>query len=178
MTSPYAWHQYFLNVADADVVRYLRMFTFLEPEEIAELDRETAERPQRRAAQRRLADELTTLVHGDAATQQARAAASALFGQGELAELDAQTLDAAMAEVPTATVRLADAPTIVDLLVASGLTESKGAARRTVNEGGAYVNNVKVPDATCQPGEGDALHGKWLVLRRGKRTIAGVRLPG
>jgi tyrosyl-tRNA synthetase len=176
MTSSYAWYQYFLNVADADVIRYLRMFTFLDPEEIAALEKETAERPRQRAAQRKLADELTTLVHGDAATRQARAAASALFGHGELAELDAETLDAAMAEVPTAAVLLADAPSIVDLLVQSGLAASRGAARRTADEGGAYVNNAKVPDATWQPREGDALHGKWLVLRRGKRTVAGVRL--
>jgi tyrosyl-tRNA synthetase len=176
MTSPYAWHQYFLNVSDADVVRYLRMFTFLGAEEIAALEHETAELPRRRAAQRRLADELTTLVHGEAATRQASAAADALFGQGELAELAIETLETAMAEVPTAEARVGDGPNVVDLLVQVGLADSKGAARRTVSEGGAYVNNMRVPDAAWQPRAGDALHGKWLVLRRGKRTVAGVRL--
>jgi tyrosyl-tRNA synthetase len=176
MTSPYAWHQYFLNVADVDVVRYLRMFTFTGPEELAVLERQTAERPQERAAQRRLAHELTTLVHGETATRQARAAGAALFGQGQLADLTSDTLDAAMAEVPTATMNAAAAPTIVDILVETGLANSKGAARRTVNEGGAYVNNAKVRDAGWQPSGGDALHGKWLVLRRGRRTIAGVQL--
>jgi tyrosyl-tRNA synthetase len=176
MTSPYAWYQYFLNVADADVVRYLRMLTFIGHEELAVLERETGERPQHRAAQRRLADELTTLVHGEKATRQARAAGAALFGQGQFAELTAETLDAAMAEVPTATMSTAAAPTIVDILVETGLARSKGAARRTVNEGGAYVNNVKVSDAGWQPRGGEALHGKWLVLRRGSRTIAGVQL--
>jgi tyrosyl-tRNA synthetase len=176
MTSPYAWHQYFLNVADADVVRYLRMFTFLGRAEIAELEEQTARQPRKRAAQRRLADELTTLVHGGAATRQASTAAAALFGRAELAELDAQTLDAAMAEVPTATRSVAQAPTVAELLVDTGLADSKGAARRTVNEGGAYVNNLKVSDASWRPGPRDRLNGDWLVIRRGRRTIAGVRL--
>src|SRR5262245_47423157 len=143
LTSPYAWYQYFVNVGDADVIRYLRMFTFLPREEIDALELDTTERPHLRAAQRRLASEFTTLVHGSHATEQVVAASGALFGRGELRELDSSTLDAAMAEAPTGTVRLADTPTIVDLLIASGLVESRGAARRAVNEGGAYVNNQK-----------------------------------
>ena len=175
MTSPYAWYQYFVNVADADVIRYLRYFTFLSREEIDELQREVAERPHARAAQRRLAEELTTLVHGKRATEQVVAASSALFGRGDLRELDAPTLDAALAEVPHADVRIDERPTIVDLLLATGLAESRGAARRTVGEGGAYVNNTKVPDEAWTLDEDDLLPGRWAVVRRGKRNLAGVR---
>jgi tyrosyl-tRNA synthetase len=176
MTSPYAWYQYFVNVSDDDAVRYLRMFTFLSQEELAELEQATTERPQLRTAQRRLADELTTLVHGEQETARVLAASQALFGRGELRELDAGTLDAAMAEAPTGSVRLADEPTIIELLVASGLVSSKGAARRTVNEGGAYVNNTKVTEQEWRPTADDLLHGRWLVLRRGKRAQAGVEV--
>ena len=176
MTSPYAWYQYFVNVADADVGRYLRMFTFLSPEEIEQLEKDVAERPHLRAGQRRLAEELTTLVHGPHETAQVVAASAALFGRGDLHTLDGTTVDAALAEVPAATVRIADRPTIVDLLVATGLAESRGAARRTVGEGGAYVNNGKVADEQWIPAEGDLLHGRWLVVRRGKRNLAGVRV--
>jgi tyrosyl-tRNA synthetase len=175
MTSPYAWYQYFVNVADADVGRYLRMFTFLPPEEIEQLEKDVAERPQLRAGQRRLAEELTTLVHGPRQTEQVVAASRALFGRGDLRELDGATIDAALAELPRATVRVAEGPTIVDLLVATGLAESRGAARRTVAEGGAYVNNTKITDEQWTPGEGDLLDGHWLVVRRGKRNLAGVR---
>jgi tyrosyl-tRNA synthetase len=175
MTSPYAWYQYFVNAADADVIRYLRYFTFLAREEIDELQREVAERPHARAAQRRLAEELTTLVHGRRATEQVIAASSALFGRGDLRELDAGTLDAALAEVPHAEVKLDERPTIVDLLLSTGLVESRSAARRTVSEGGAYVNNTKVPDEAWSLGESDLLAGGWAVVRRGKRNLAGVR---
>ncbi|MFD7660553.1 tyrosine--tRNA ligase [Actinosynnema sp. NPDC059797] len=176
MTSPYAWYQYFVNVGDADVIRYLRMFTFLSREEVAELERQTAEAPHLRAAQKKLAQEFTDLVHGEHETRQVIAASQALFGRGELRELDASTLAAAMAEVPTGEVRLADEPTVVDLLVTSGLADSKGAARRTVKEGGAYVNNAKVADEEWRPAKEDLLHGEWLVVRRGKRNTAGVRV--
>jgi tyrosyl-tRNA synthetase len=175
LTSPYAWFQYFVNVSDADVGRYLRLFTFLPREEIEELEETVAERPQLRAGQRRLAEELTTLVHGRRNTEQVIAASSALFGRGDLRELDSSTLDAALAEVPTTTVRLDERPTVVDLLVATGLVESRSAARRTVGEGGAYVNNAKVPDEQWTPEEQDLLPGGWLVLRRGKRNLAGAR---
>ncbi|MBN6038673.1 tyrosine--tRNA ligase [Amycolatopsis sp. 195334CR] len=174
MTSPYAWFQYFVNVGDADVIRYLRMFTFLTAEEIAALAEDTEQRPHLRAAQKRLAEEFTTLVHGAGQTRQVIAASQALFGRGELAELEASTLDAAMAEVPSGEVKLSDEPTIVELLLAGGLVDSKGAARRTVKEGGAYVNNAKVTDEEWKPSAGDLLHGRWLVVRRGKRNIAGV----
>jgi tyrosyl-tRNA synthetase len=175
MTSPYAWYQYFVNVADADVGKYLRLFTFLPREEIEELEREVAERPHLRAGQRKLAEELTTLVHGRHQTEQVIAASGALFGRGELRDLDAGTLDAALSEVPTTSVRLDERPTIVDLLVATGLVESRGAARRAVGEGGAYVNNAKVTDEQWVPAETDLLSGGWLVVRRGKRNLAGAR---
>jgi tyrosyl-tRNA synthetase len=175
MTSPYAWYQYFVNAGDADVIRYLRYFTFLSREEIDELQQAVAERPHAREAQRRLAGELTTLVHGERATQQVIAASSALFGRGELRELDAGTLAAALAEVPHADVKLDERPTIVDLLLSTGLVESRSAARRTVAEGGAYVNNTKVPDEGWTLGDGDLLAGGWAVVRRGKRNLAGVR---
>ncbi len=176
LTSPYAWYQYFVNVGDADVIRYLRLFTFLPREEIDALAQETEEKPHLRSAQRRLAAEFTTLVHGEHATTQVIAASGALFGRGELRELDEGTLIAAMAEVPTGTARLADQPTIVDLLVESGLAPSRGAARRAVNEGGAYVNNAKIADEEWQPGRDDLMHGRWLVVRRGKRNVAGLEI--
>jgi tyrosyl-tRNA synthetase len=176
LTSAYAWYQYFVNVGDADAIRYLRMFTFLSREEIDALAEETRERAHLRSAQRRLAAEFTTLVHGSHATEQVVAASGALFGRGELRDLDEATLDAAMAEVPTGTARLTEGPTIVDLLVSSGLAESRGAARRVVKEGGAYVNNQKIADEEWQPSADDLLHGRWIVARRGKRNTAGVKM--
>ncbi|ANN18536.1 tyrosine--tRNA ligase [Amycolatopsis orientalis] len=178
MTSPYAWFQYFLNVADADVIRYLKMFSFLGQEEIAALAEDTEQRPHLRSAQRKLAEDFTTLVHGEAATRQVIAASQALFGRGELRELDSSTLDAAMAEVPNGKVDPNGESTIVDLLIAAGLVDSKGAARRTVKEGGAYVNNTKIADEEWKPSADDALHGRWLVVRKGKRNVAGVRVGG
>jgi tyrosyl-tRNA synthetase len=115
-------------------------------------------------------------VHGERETAQVVAASQALFGRGELRDLDAATLDAAMAEAPTGTARLAEEPTIVDLLVTAGLSPSRGAARRTVSEGGAYVNNAKVAEEDWRPTKDDLLHGRWLVLRRGKRNTAGVEV--
>lgn len=174
MTSPYAWYQYFINTADADVIRYLRWFTFLSPDELAELEQATAERAHERAAQRRLARELTTLVHGEAATRSVEHASQALFGRGELAELDEPTLGAALREAAVAELKPGAPDTIVDLLVASGLSPSKGAARRTVGEGGVYVNNARVDSEDWVPQPTDFLHERWLVLRRGKRNIAGI----
>ncbi|MFB1299097.1 tyrosine--tRNA ligase [Mycobacterium sp. pW049] len=174
MTSPYAWYQYFINTPDADVVPYLRWFTFLSADELAELEQATAERPHERAAQRRLARELTNLVHGEQATASVEHASQALFGRGELDALDESTLSAALREASVAQLVPGGPDSIVDLLVASGLSDSKGAARRTVSEGGAYVNNVKIATDAWVPQTSDFLHGKWLVLRRGKRNIAGI----
>jgi tyrosyl-tRNA synthetase len=178
MTSPYAWYQYFFNTTDADVVRYLRWFTFLSRDELAELEQATEERPHERAGQRRLARELTTLVHGADATAAVEHASQALFGRGELAQLDEPTLAAALREASVAELKPGSPDTITDLLVASGLSGSKGAARRTIGEGGAYVNNVRVDTEEWVPEPTDFLHGRWLVLRRGKRNIAGIERIG
>jgi tyrosyl-tRNA synthetase len=178
MTSPYAWYQYFFNTTDADVVRFLRWFTFLSRDELAELERATEERPHERAGQRRLARELTTLVHGADATAAVEHASQALFGRGELAQLDEPTLAAALREASVAELKPGSPDTITDLLVASGLSGSKGAARRTIGEGGAYVNNVRVDTEEWVPEPTDFLHGRWLVLRRGKRNIAGIERIG
>ena len=176
MTSPYAWYQYFINTADADVIRYLRWFTFLTQEELAELQQAVDERPHTREAQRRLAQEMTNLVHGKDATHAVELAAQALFGRAELTELDEETLAGALSETTIAEIGADDSRTIVDLLVASGLVESKKAARRAVNEGGAYVNNQRITSDEWQPTNEDLLHGRWLVLRRGKKNFAGVRI--
>ncbi|MEV7024715.1 tyrosine--tRNA ligase [Kitasatospora sp. NPDC093558] len=174
LTTPYAFYQFWLNADDRDVSNFLRIFSFRSKEEIEELERETTERPAARLAQRALAEELTTLVHGADQYERAVAASKALFGQGELADLEAPTLAAALAEVPKAEV--AELQPVVDLLVAVGLAPSRSAARRTIKEGGAYLNNVKVTDEEAVPTEADLLHGRWLVLRRGKRNLAAAEL--
>jgi tyrosyl-tRNA synthetase len=173
LTSPYAWYQFWLNADDRDVVEFLKFFSFRSHAEIEELEKATVERPAARAAQRALAEELTTLVHGEAETARVQAASRALFGQGELAELDERTLESALAEVPSASVS-GPLPPVVDLLAAAGLVSSKSEARRTIAQGGAYVNNVKVTDEATVPGTEDLLHGRFLVLRRGKRNVGGV----
>ena len=181
MTSPYAWYQYFINTSDADAIPYLKWFTFLSADEVTELQRATSDRPHERAAQRRLAQELTTLVHGEAQCLAVEHASQALFGRGELSQLDEPTLAAALREASNnrvAELEPGSPETIADLLVASGLTDSKGAARRTIAEGGAYVNNVRVDGDDWTPQSSDFLHGRWLVLRRGKRNIAGVQRVG
>ncbi len=175
MTSPYAWYQYFVNTADTDVIRYLRWFTFLSAPEIAELAEATETRPHERAAQRRLARELTTLVHGGGATRSVEAASAALFGRGELLGLDEATLAAALQETSVAELKPGGPDGIVDLLVATGLCASKGAAKRTVAEGGVSVNNRRVDSEEWVADPSHFLHGRWLVLRRGKRNIAGVQ---
>ena len=178
MTSPYAWYQYFFNTADADAIPYLKWFTFLSRDEVAELEHATSERPHERSAQRRLAQELTTLVHGASECTAVEHASQALFGRADLAQLDEPTLAAALREAGNNQVaELApNAPHgITDLLVASRLVDSKGAAKRTVAEGGAYVNNVRVESEDWTPQPSDFLHDRWLVLRRGKRNIAGVQ---
>ncbi len=173
MTTPYAMFQFWLNTSDADVAERLRIFTFRSRAEIEELERATAERPHERAAQRALAFDVTSLVHGVDATEKVIAASAALFGQGDLASLDLATLRAATAELESVSVSR-DGLGIVDLLVASGLSASNSAARRTVAEGGVYVNNVKMADAEHTVGEDDLLHGRYLLVRRGKRNLAMV----
>jgi len=176
MTSPYRWYQYFVNTADADVIRYLRWFTFLTKEELDELETEVAERPFKREAQKRLAREMTDLVHGPEATKAVELASQALFGRAELTDLDEPTLAAAVSETDVFTVEPGQPRTIVDLLVGTGLVDSKGAARRAIKEGGAYANNARVESEDWEPGPDDLLHGQWIVLRRGKKNFAGVKI--
>ncbi|MBB6171093.1 tyrosyl-tRNA synthetase [Nocardiopsis mwathae] len=179
-TTPYAFYQFWFNADDRDVIRYLKVFSFRSQEEIEELERQTAERPAARAAQRALAEELTTLVHGAEECAKVIEASRALFGQADLGNLDAATLGAALAEVPKAEVPgpVAELPALVDLLAASGLVPSKSAARRAIQEGGAYLNNTKVTDVDARVVEADVLHGRYLVLRRGKRNVGGVIVAG
>ncbi|MUL42752.1 tyrosine--tRNA ligase [Streptomonospora sp. PA3] len=178
LTSPYAFYQFWFNADDRDVGRLLRFFSFRGREEIEDLERQTAQRPAARAAQRALAEEMTTLVHGEEECRKAVEASRALFGQGDLAGLDERTLGAAIAEVPNVTPAgsAADLPPVVDLLAGTGLVASKSAARRTIQEGGAYVNNAKVTDVEARVAPEDLLHGRYLVLRRGKRNVGGVVL--
>lgn len=174
LTSPYSWYQYFFNTADADVVKFLKMFTFLEREEIDRLAVEVAERPFKREAQRILAQEMTALVHGEDAVAKVELAAQALFGRADLSELDEQTLAAALQE--TTVAEGAVGVSLVELLVASGLEKSNGAARRTIKEGGAYVNNERIEDAEWTVSAEDLLVGGWLVLRKGKKNFAGAKI--
>lgn len=174
LTSPYSWYQYFFNTADADVVKFLKMFTFLEREEIDRLAVEVAERPFKREAQRVLAQEMTALVHGEDAVAKVELAAQALFGRADLSELDEQTLAAALQE--TTVAEGAVGVSLVELLVASGLEKSNGAARRTIKEGGAYVNNERIEDAEWTVSAEDLLVGGWLVLRKGKKNFAGAKI--
>jgi tyrosyl-tRNA synthetase len=174
LTTPYAFYQFWLNADDRDVSKFLRIFSFRSREEIEELEKLTEERPQARAAQRALAEELTTLVHGADQCASVVGASRALFGQGDLAELDEATLSAALSEVPHA--RVEELGLVVDLFAEVGLAPSKSAARRTVKEGGAYVNNVKVTSEDAVPAREDLLHGRWLVLRRGKKNLAAVEV--
>ncbi len=173
LTSPFAFYQWFLNADDSVIGTYLRVFSFRSHDEIAALEEASASRPDAREAQRALASELTELVHGTDAAARAADASRALFGDGDLAALDAATLEAAFADLPRAAVESGDGlPTVLDLLVASGLSESRGAARRVLTEGGAYVNNRRVADAAAVPDRSELLAGRWLLLRRGKRSLA------
>lgn len=181
LTSPYAFFQFWLNAEDSLAPTLLRMFSFRPHEEIEALEASLRERPQARDVQRALAEELTDLVHGPDERAKVQAAAQALFGQGDLAELDAATLDAALAETPYAEVSRAEwdaGITVADALARSGLVASKGAARRTIAEGGAYVGNVRVADEAAVLGEPDLLGARWVLLRRGRRHIGGIRVLG
>ncbi len=177
MTSPYAFYQFWLNTDDRDVVDLLKYYTFRTREEIADLEAQTREKPFLRAAQRALADDVTTLVHGAEETARIKAAAAALFGGGELTDLSVDTLGAALREAGSVQVKRGEGmPGLVDLLVDTGLVASKGAARRTIGEGGAYLNNRRVEDPEFVPGPGDLIGGTWMVLRRGKKHLAGVEV--
>jgi tyrosyl-tRNA synthetase len=193
LMSPYAFYQFWMNVSDAEVPGLLRVFSFRSREEIEQLTRESAERPAARAGgrargpgvntpeaagpgQRALAQEITTLVHGEQETRRAIAASQALFGRSDLAEVDERTLAAAVAEVPSVQVAAGDLPTVVDLMAELGIVPSKSAARRAIAEGGAYLNNRKVTSEDAVPGPEDLLHGRYLILRVGKRTVSAVEV--
>ena len=177
MTSPYAFFQYWLNTDDKDVINFLKVFSFKTREEIESLEKTHDENPGAREAHRALARELTSLVHSVEICERVEAAARALFGQGELSELDEATLSSALAELPRTTVaKNAEIPTWVDLLTATGVVDSKSAARRIVKEGGAYLNNEKIGAEDFAPSKSDFLCGKYAVLRKGKRDLAAVEL--
>ncbi|MGQ0630502.1 MAG: tyrosine--tRNA ligase [Sporichthyaceae bacterium] len=176
LTSPYAFFQFWLGTDDRDVIGFLKTLTFLTQDQIEELARSTAEKPGAREAQRALAQELTALVHGAEQATRAEQAGLALFGRAELGDLDAVTLTAALSELPVTEIAAADRTTVVELLVTTGLEGGNKAARRTIGEGGAYLNNVKLTDENVVPGPADVLPGGWLVLRRGKRNLAAVRV--
>ncbi len=181
LMSPYAFYQFWINRSDAEVPGLLRVFTFRSREEIEELERETAERPAARTAQRVLADDVTTLVHGPEEHARVVAASRALFGQGDLRALDEKTLAAALAEVPCVKLEAVDVrahglPPVADLMAATGIAQSKSAARRAIAEGGAYLNNVRVTAQDAVPSVDDLLRGRFLVIRRGKRTVCGVEV--
>lgn len=175
MCSPYTFYQFWLNTADADVIDRLKVFTFMSREQIEALAVEVAERPFKRQAQRELAWQVTSLVHGEDATTKVIAASTAVFGNGELGEIDLSTLQAVIAELPIVQVA-ADDLGILNVLHASGLSESLSAARRTVGEGGAYVNNEKVEGIDSELSEADFLHGRYAIVRRGKKNMAVVEL--
>jgi tyrosyl-tRNA synthetase len=175
LTSPYAFYQYFLNASDEDVVALLKAFSFRSRPEIEELERQTAERPEARAAQRVLAEELTALVHGPDEAAAAVTASAAIFGDGQLGELPEAALRATLAELPRVEIR-GDLPPLLDLLVESGLVSSRSDARRAVSQGGIYLNNRRVTDPAAAPANEDLIHGRWLVLRRGKRQLAAIEL--
>jgi tyrosyl-tRNA synthetase len=174
LMSPYAFYQSWIQAEDAKVGEYLKQFTFLPVEEVDALMAEHEQRPGARAAQRRLAAELTTLVHGEAETKAAELASGALFGRGELGGLPEATLAAALREAGAVDVEAGT--TVVDAFIASGLADSKSAARRAIGDGGAYVNNERVDDAEAALDSAQLLHGAWAVLRKGKRSVSGVRV--
>ena len=177
MTSPYAFHQFFLNAEDAKVIEYLKVFSERPRDEIEELARQTEDAPHLRAAQRALADDITALVHSPAERDAAVAAAAALFGRSDLADLSEPTVASVVAELNGPSLEVgAELPTVVDVLAASGVVASKSAARRAINEGGAYVNNVRVSDPDARLAETDLLHDRYAITRRGKRTVGAVSL--
>ena len=177
MTSPYAFHQFFLNAEDAKVIDYLKVFSERPRAELDAIAARSAEAPHLRIAQHALADDITDLVHSPVERLAATNAAQAIFGRGELTDLPAETLRAVAHELGAATLTSDGAsPTVVDALTAAGVVASRSAARRAIAEGGAYVNNVKVTDPAASLQTSDVLAGGVVVLRRGRRTVGAVIL--
>lgn len=176
LMSPYAFHQFWLNVEDVKVGELLRLFTFLDRDVVEDLERQTAEEPFRRAGQRALADAVTDLVHGPEETAAAKDAAAALFGGGDLASLPDSTLSAALGEVGL--TRVSPGASVLDLMVEAGLVASKSEGRRAISDGGGYLNNERITDPDWVPADADLLAGRYLVLRRGKKKLAGIEVGG
>ena len=179
MTSAYEFFQFWLNSEDADLPKLLKVFSMKSRVEIEQLIESVKVDPGARQAHRELAREMTSLIHGAGMTQKVEAAAKALFGQGEISELDLPTLDAALGQLPRTTVKKGDPfPSWIELLVATGVVDSKSAARRILKEGGAYLNNKRVENEDFTPTKSDLLQGKYLLLRKGKRDLAAVEIVG
>ena len=179
MTSAYEFFQYWLNSDDADMPKLLKVFSMKSRAEIERLIETVKTNPGAREAHRELARELTTMIHGEQMAQKVELAAKALFGHSDISELDLATLDSALAQLPrTQIAKGQPLPTWVDLLAATGVVDSKSAARRIVKEGGAYLNNQKVESEDFTPSQADLLHGKYLLLRKGKRDLAAVEMLG
>jgi tyrosyl-tRNA synthetase len=177
MTSAYALFQFFLNSDDRDVEQLLKTFSFKSRKELEALFESLKTNPGAREAHRELAREVTTLLHGADQAQKVEAAAKALFGQGEIRDLDIETLKSALAELPKASInKAAEIPSWVDLVTSSGVVESKSAARRVIKEGGAYLNNEKITGEDFTPKSSDLLHGQFLLLRKGKRDLVAVEI--
>lgn len=179
LTTPYAFYQFWLNTDDRDVEPFLRYFSMKPRADLEALFTTHADAPHRREAQRALATELTTLVHGARASEQAAAAGHALFSGGDLSQIDEDTVAAALSSAPNAKWQQSATgvwPTVVELLVHAGLSESRGAARRTIKEGGAYLNNVRVENEDAIANDSALLHGRWWLIRRGKRSFASVEM--
>ena len=179
MTSAYEFFQFWLNSEDADLPKLLKVFSMKSRAEIEELIESGKTDPGARRAHRELAREMTTLIHGAVMAKKVEEAAKALFGQGEISDLDLTTLDAALGQLPKTTIKKGDAfPSWIELLVATGVVDSKSAARRIVKEGGAYLNNKRVESEDFTPSKSDLLQGKYLLLRKGKRDLAAVEIDG
>ena len=179
MTSAYEFFQFWLNSDDADMPKLLKVFSMKSKAEIEELIEKVKTNPGAREAHRELAREMTAMIHGQVMAKSVEEAAKALFGQGEIGDLDLKTLDSALSQLPKTTIKKGDPyPTWVDLLAATGVVESKSAARRIVKEGGGYLNNKKVESEDFTPSKDDLLHGKYLLLRKGKRDLAAVEVEG
>ena len=176
MTSPYAFHQFFLNAEDSMVGSYLRYFTERSHEEIEDLEKQTIEAPHLRAAQRALADDLTDLVHSTEHRLAATEAAKAIFGQGDLGALDKATVDAVAAELPGTSWESLNGRSVMDALADSEIFDSRAAVKRAVKEGGAYLNNVRVTDLDAIISVDDLIAGSVMILRRGKKTIGAIRV--
>ncbi len=173
LTSPYAFYQYWINIEDSEVIKLVKVFTDLDSEEIGRLETQVREQPFKREAQRRLAAEVTTLVHGPDATKAAEDASEALFGRGDVHVLDARTLEDATGELPGGAVTVGSS--VVDVLVATGVADSRNAARRLIGDGGASLNNAKITDPDATLVEADFLHGRVALIKRGRKYLAAAR---